>query len=388
MTITPQWLDLLKSICDINSATEDGAAGTTEVSTVLGHELEQMGFELSWHEPWASEGKRGKHLIATRNTQADRHLILIGHSDTVLPAQSVPFKVDHAAGRLYGSGVCDMKGGDVLMLFAIRQALATSASVNDLGLVVTINCAEENASPSFPALVLPWAKKAIACLCFEPARPGAGKQQHFVTARKGSVRFNLTCHGKASHAGNSHQMGVSAIRELARKIEAIELLTDYSRDVTANVGMVQGGRVVNQIAAFAQANFELRAFDPQTLAELGEKAREICTGSTLSCPADGQPTRLEIEEVPGFPAWRTSSADEQLAGRYIQIAKSHGLDVAGVSSGGGSDASHLSGLTPIIDGLGILGGSMHNTDEWADMSTFETRMHIARDLIIQLAEKK
>lgn len=379
------WLELLQAICEIDSTTEVGAEGATAVSEMLGRRLQQMGFDLSWHAPWASEGRRGKHLIATRNATAARHLLLVGHSDTVLSPKEVPFRVDHAAGLLYGAGVCDMKGGNVMMLHAIEHALAHCPAVHELGLVVLMNCAEENASSSFPQVVRPWADKAIACLGFEPARPGPEKQQHIVTSRKGSLRFELTCHGKAAHAGGAHQAGVSAIRELARKIEAIESLTDYSKDVTANVGMIQGGLVVNQIAPRAQAGFEIRAYDPQLLASLGQTAREICSKSTLNCPADGQPTRMTIEELTGFPAWQETEADKELAKTYIQIAKQHGLEVTSIASGGGSDASQFSQFTPTIDGLGILGGAMHSTDEWADMHSFEPRMRIASELIMQLA---
>lgn len=385
---TPAWVKQLQQLCEIDSTTEAGAAGATEVSSILGSALKSMGFELSWHAPWASEGRRGKHLIATRNASAARHLLLVGHSDTVLSPNEAPFRVDHTNGKLYGAGVCDMKGGDVLMLSAVREALAQSAAVNDLGLVVLMNCAEENASPSFRALTRPWADQAIACLGFEPARPGVGKEQLIVSARKGSVRFELTCHGKAAHAGNAHQAGVSAIRELARKIEAIESLTDYSRDITANVGIIQGGLVVNQIAPQAKASFEIRAFEQKLLESMGEQARAICSSSSLKCPADGQPTRMMMEELAGFPAWQETQADKQLSLAYIQIAKRHGLEVTAIASGGGSDASQFSPFIPTIDGLGILGGAMHSTDEWADMHSFEARMHSASQLIMQLASQK
>lgn len=387
MTHTSSWLELLKTICEIDSTTEEGAQGATQVSAILGDELVKMGFELSWHDSWPSEGKRGRHLIATRNTNRNRHLLLVGHSDTVLSPDEVPIRIDHTTGKLYGAGVCDMKGGDVLMLQAIKQSLAQSAAVNELGLVVLMNCSEETASPSFNKVAIPWGEKAIACLGFEPARQGPGDQQHVVTSRKGIVRFELTCHGKAAHAGSAHHAGVSAIRELARKIEALESLTDYDQDITVNVGKIQGGKAANQIAPLAQADFEMRAFDPQLLAKLKAAASEICSEPTLHSQADAQPTRLVLKELPGFAAWKQSPADAQISSEYIAIAKRHGLEVSAVSSGGASDASQFAEFTPTLDGLGILGGALHSTDEWADMRTFDTRTRIASDVIIQLAEK-
>lgn len=382
----PAWLKLLQQLCEIDSTTEQGAAGATQVSTILGDRLRQLGFDLQWLDPWPSEGKRGKHLVAVRNVDAPRHLLFIGHSDTVLSPAQVPFRIDYAQGRIFGSGVCDMKGGDVLMLTAIEHALKHHPAVNDLGLVVLMNCAEENASPSFPKLVRPWSEKAVACLGFEPARPGVGNVQQMVISRKGSVRYDLTVHGKAAHAGNAHPAGISAIRELARMIEAIESLTDYSQDITANVGMISGGLVVNQVAPVAHAGFELRAYDPAQLERLARQAQDICSRSTLSCPQDGTPTRCELVEVAGFPAWRATDADKQLAAHYINIARDHGVEVIASSSGGGSDASQFSELIPTVDGLGIFGGAMHSPEEWADIATFEPRMLAASALMGQLAQ--
>jgi glutamate carboxypeptidase len=378
------WLKLLHECCQIDSRTDEPSQGSTRVSQLLASRLEALGFALSWFTPAASEGTRGQHLIATRNTTASRRLLLLGHTDTVLGPADVPIRVDDATGRLLGAGVCDMKGGDVMMLAALTRALSREQAVRDAAITVLLSCSEEDDGPSFRTIARQNASGSIACLCFEPARLGKNGEQHFVTSRKGVVRFKLTIRGRAAHSGNAHPVGVNANRELARKVEALESLTNPETDVTVNVGVITGGRATNQVSDLASASFEVRAFDPAILRAACDRARAICSTSTISSPTDGRSTQLALEEYEAFPAWPTNAWTDALAQRYMKLASQRSLNVQPVASGGGSDASHVADLIPAIDGLGILGGAMHSSDEWADVRSFESRTLAAADLIEEL----
>jgi glutamate carboxypeptidase len=74
-------------------------------------------------------------------------------------------------------------------------------------------------------------------LVTEPKRNG-GK---IVTQRKGTGRFRIQTHGRPAHSGGSHEKGRSAIRAMAKIILEIEAFTDYSRGITTNVGLINGG---------------------------------------------------------------------------------------------------------------------------------------------------
>ena len=66
--------------------------------------------------------KYGPKLRATIGS-GERQLMLMGHMDTVFPHDiCVPFK-DIGNGKAMGSGIIDMKGGDVVMLYALKQVL-------------------------------------------------------------------------------------------------------------------------------------------------------------------------------------------------------------------------------------------------------------------------
>lgn len=384
MSYTAPGIELLEAICSIDSRTLEGAEGNNRVSEALGERFRDLGFEVTEHDPLPEEGVRGRHLRAVRHPSAQTRLVFLGHTDTILSPEEVPFRVAPSAGRVYGSGVCDMKGGCVILLEAIRVALAESEAVRQAGLIVLLNSAEETSSKSFTLLAREAAKEASACLGFEPAYPGPAGSHHVVTARKGIVRFNLACFGRAAHAGNNHRAGVNAIRELARKIEQIEGLTDHSRDVVANVGRVSGGRVPNQVPDEASAEFEVRALDAALLEHTCDAVKAICSMPSILSVADGQPTRLELSEHRAYPPWATNGRTDRLAQRYARLAARRGLLITPVASGGGADASYVADLTPTLDGLGPLGGEVHSKSEWADLATWPLRVNAAADMIADL----
>src|SRR5262249_12700101 len=145
-------------------------------------------------------------------------ILALGHLDTVWPLgtlRQMPFRVE--AGRLWGPGVLDMKGGLAFFIAAVR-------ALRDLGIVVhrkvllQLNSDEEVGSESSRALTEKNARNSAAVLVLEPGTGLAGKLK---TARKGVGVFHVTVWGKASHAGVDFEAGASAILELARQIDRI-----------------------------------------------------------------------------------------------------------------------------------------------------------------------
>ena len=303
---------------------------------------------------------------------------------TALEENILPFRVDEEAEIVYGSGVCDMKGGCVILLDALGMALKEAAAVRDASLTVLLDCCEELSTPSFAEVARETARDATACLNFEPPGVTPDGEAQIVIGRKGVLRFDLTCSGRAAHSGNAHANGINAIRELARKVEQIESLTDYDAGLSANVGQIVGGHAANQVADKASMTFELRAFEAEALERLRAEARTICSRSTVRSSEDGATTRLELQEHFSYPAWPTDKGTECLAKRYVELAKKHGVVVTPVQRGGGSDASHVADLVPTLDGLGILGGGMHAKTEWADLKSLAVGGRIVADLIADL----
>src|SRR5215470_10301429 len=133
----PASLELLERAVNINSGTMN-TAGVRQVGDLFRPQFEALGFTTKWVEgaPWGRAG----HLIARREKSGGRpKVLLIGHLDTVFEKDS-PFqrfqRLDDSTAR--GPGVCDMKGGDVVMLLALR-ALADAGVLDRLSIVAVLS---------------------------------------------------------------------------------------------------------------------------------------------------------------------------------------------------------------------------------------------------------
>ena len=138
----------------------------TAMANMIAADFESLGFTVERHEFEAT----GPVLVC-RIGRGERQLMLMGHMDTVFPHDvAVPF-TDNGDGTACGSGTVDMKGGVVVMLYAIRQALG-QLDLDRVRLCAVINPDEEIGSPSSGAILLKTAQESFAALSFEPSGDG------------------------------------------------------------------------------------------------------------------------------------------------------------------------------------------------------------------------
>jgi glutamate carboxypeptidase len=132
-----QSLELLAEVVNIPSATENHA-GVRKVGDVFARELAALGFETRWVDQRAQVGRSG-HLVAVHRGTRGKRLLLIGHLDTVLEGE--PFRRD--GNRAYGTGIADMKGGNVIIVEALR-ALHSLGALKDRQVIVVFTGDEED----------------------------------------------------------------------------------------------------------------------------------------------------------------------------------------------------------------------------------------------------
>ncbi|GGK35097.1 hypothetical protein GCM10010965_30090 [Caldalkalibacillus thermarum] len=156
--------------------------------------------------------------------------------------------------RAYGPGILDMKSGIIQSLWALK-ALKELGVRLDKKVVFLCNTDEEIGSVTSRPLIETEARKSKVALIPEPAVANSGALK---TSRKGIGIFRLKVKGIATHAGNHHDKGVSAIEELARQILALHGLTDYEKGTTVNVGVIRGGTRGNKVADTAEAEIDFR----------------------------------------------------------------------------------------------------------------------------------
>jgi glutamate carboxypeptidase len=349
----------LAELVEINSFT-----GNVEGGRQVGAMLEEIyaieGLELRR----VPSTKFADHLVVTSagSTAGQSPIALVGHLDTVFPPGLFEgYRRDGDLAR--GPGVLDMKGGLVVVAWALK-ALAESGTLQELpGVRLVIVADEEVGSPEGQRVIQDAIGGARGALVFEAGR----KNDLVITRRKGTGAVTAIAHGKAAHAGNAHKEGANAVWALSRLVDRAQGLTDYARGVTVNVGKITGGSSKNTVPDRAEAlidlRFETRA-DGEALVEALEKAAQECTAYVHG-------TRIELEGgIARLPLERTD-ASLRLMESYGEAAKAAGLGSGEAALiGGGSDAStsHAMGI-PSIDGLGPRGIGFHTKDEQIEIGT-------------------
>ncbi|HZU81527.1 MAG TPA: M20/M25/M40 family metallo-hydrolase [Polyangiaceae bacterium] len=362
-----RWLDdkqqameeSLARLVDVNSYTENPEGGR-KVGAML---RALFGFE-GVHAAVCPSERFADHLVfRTRPEQPNRGAVaLLGHLDTVFPPGSFEgYRRDGHLAR--GPGVLDMKGGLVVVAFALKALASAGMLASAPPLRVVVVGDEEVGSPEGQGVIAAAISGSSACLVFEAGR----RADAIVTRRKGTGSVTAVAHGRAAHAGNAHEQGANAVWALARFVDAAQLLTDYPGGVTVNVGRIAGGHSKNTVPDRAEAQIDVRFCTRADGDRLVASLHRAAEASAASVPG----TRIELHGgVARAPLERTD-ASAALCAEYAACARAHGLgaDEAPLI-GGGSDASTAAALgIPAIDGLGPRGSGFHTHDEQIELAT-------------------
>lgn len=363
------YLTVLRRMMAINSFTAN-PAGVNAVAELTAQTFAPLGFKAQ--NVQAANPAFGRHLILTRPGHSGHTIGLVSHLDTVFPPeeeQANNFGWQEEDDKIYGPGANDIKGGTVMMLMVL-DALKTLAPAEfaDVTWVLALNAAEEQLSEDFgPLCRQHLGLNALACLVFE-----AGKVEDntfkLAVARKGRAQFEVTVTGKAAHAGNGHHTGANAIVQISHTIQKIAALTDYEQQLTFNVGAVSGGTVVNRVPHQAQAQVEMRAFDPAIFAAGVESIRALDREVVVFSAADGYPCRVQITQTEQTGPWPPNAGTDRLYGIWEAAAREMGRQTQREHRGGLSDGNQLWHAVPTLDALGPAGANDHCSERSADGS--------------------
>lgn len=295
-------------------------------------------------------------------------ILILGHLDTVHPIGTMAWRRDGA--RCYGPGIFDMKSGNYIALEAIRQ-LQAIGHVPALPVSVLFTGDEEIGSPSTRRLIESIAAQNKYILVPEPARRDGG----VVVGRFAIARFRVRTTGQPSHAGLHLSEGVSAIREMAHQIIAIESMT--TKDMTFSVGIVHGGQWSNVVSTSCEAEVLVAATTDAHLAQAMDAMQRLTTR--------GGATGIEVVSGPLRPVWNTKTTDRELYDIAEEIASEQGFAVPAQLSGGGSDGNFTGALgLATLDGLGPRGEGPHTLSEHVLIDSLPERTRLIAGLIDRL----
>ena len=351
--------------------TPSGSANKADVDAIIADILTGMGGKTRIKEFTDA----GNALVSEFGDCENKpFVVFVGHLDTVFSdpeeTKKRPFTIKD--GTAYGPGVLDMKGGITIAIHAL-QALQ---SVNfDKYAVKVIIAGDEEVGHKYSAFgdfAMKEAKGAAAAFNFETGF----MDDSLVLARKGVYCFAMEAFGRGAHVGNAPEEGRSAIKELLD----IEALTDWSKGLNLNVGVIEGGTVHNSAPAYAKMIVDMRFTDPAMLEAMKAKFQEIndkvyVDGVTCKMtPVSLMQPMVELE------------SSKELFELVKKVYEQEGFgSPKAITVGGGSDSAYTTMVgVPTVCAMGVKGGRNHTVDEFANVESLFMRAKLMCAVMLAL----
>ena len=401
-----EWIDaysedaiaLLEETVNISSGTMNHA-GVRKVGAVMRRELDALGFETEWIE-LPPEMQRAGHLFARKLSGSAKKFVLIGHLDTVFEADDAFQAFQRSGDRATGPGVEDMKGGNVVIVYALK-ALQEVGALDDIPVVVAYTGEEENSgiplSTSRRDLIEAgiWADIGLG---FESAMTYDGQDSGTV-ARRSSSEWLLTVEGTQAHSSGifGEGVGAGAIFEAARILNGFYEEVRGEEHLTFNAGNIQGGTDVeyddqqNRGAAFGKTNVVpriavvhggIRAISQEQLDRAKAKMIEVVAASLPH-------TKAKIEFMEGYPPMFPTAGNRALLEVLSQVNEDLGrspMKELDPSRRGAADISFVAPYTDALAGMGPLGEGGHTPHESIDLTSMPLAIKRAAILIYRLSK--
>ena len=365
----PAAMELLQRMVRINSFTSN-REGVNKLGRFTAECFTPLGFAEEFVR--SANPDYGDHLVLTRRGRSGRSIAMVSHLDTVFPPEEEArnhFQWEAQGDRIYGPGTHDIKGGTV-MEWLVLQALQVlaPAAFQDTTWKLFWNSSEETLARDFADVCRErFDNDTFAALIFE-GEGRLGGERLVVVARKGRATWRVTATGRGAHAGAKHRHGANAVVQLAHTIQRIAGLTDYSGDLTFNVGTVSGGTVLNRVPHQAFAEGEFRAFTTAACARAKSALLALAGPGEVRSPADGYACDVKVEILSESRPWPRNPNTDRLAALWQQTGAELGLPVSFEERAGLSDGNLLWDAVPTLDGLGPWGDNDHCSERSADGS--------------------
>lgn len=362
----------LEHAVQIDSPTEN-LAGIRALADWHAAHFAALGFDVQFETLPASTGRAG-HLLAERRGAKGKRLLLIGHLDTVLPGGNFRREGD----TVYGSGANDMKGGNLVVVHALR-ALHAAGALDDTTITVIFTGDEE--APGHPVEVtrrsmLEAAQRSDVALGFETAIARTA-----TVARRGIVSWELEVQGATGHSSGlwNAALGSGAVYEAARILHEFHEALRTLDGITCNPALLAGGTEAalsrtdasatgktNIVAQRVLARGDLRFLSADQLAQAQEMMRAIV--------AKNHPrTSAVLTFLPDtFPAMAPAPGNYALLEELDRVSRDLGygpVTAYDPKGRGAGDISFVSPPLPGLDGLGVHGRGAHAPGESMDLAT-------------------
>lgn len=380
-------ISLIQRTVDIESPTED-LAGVKAVGMVLKKELEDIGLAVKWIDMPAAQ-KRAGHLVAENKGTNGKRVLLLGHLDTVLKGE----KYRREGNTIFGTGVGDMKGGNVIAVQALK-ALYAAGVLKDTQVIVMFTGDEEDSCDPVEICrgdMIAAAKRSDVALSFE-----ATVLNTATVGRRGSSSWTLEVESRTGHSSGvfGELNGYGAIFEASRILNEFREKLAGERYLTFNPSLALGGTTVDAKDSDGSASGKTNVIPAKVVAKgdlrfISEEQKEAARSRMREIVGRSLPgTKSKITFFDGIPAMTPVEGNYELLRRLDQVSRDLGSGpVVALDPGarGAGDIAFISGIVPGIDGIGIDGTrNSHAKNESASVENLAMLTKRAALLIYRL----
>lgn len=392
-------LTMLQRWVDQNSGTMN-KAGVEAVRDMIEPEFKQLGFTTQWID-MSAVGRAG-HLVARhKGSRRGKRLLLIGHLDTVFEPDSPFQRWTREGDWAHGPGSGDDKGGDAVIVAALR-AMQFAGTLKNANITVFLTGDEEDAGRPLAISrrdLVAEGKLADVALDFEDLAVSdtpTGPMDMGSTARRSAGSWTLTVTGHAAHSAGVGADDYGAIYDLARIIDQFrrELPEDK---LTYNVGLIGGGQTAkldadkirleatgktNIIAATAVARGDLRAISQGQIDRTEAKMRAI-----VAQPLAGAKAEISFDDDI-YPPMPPTEGNRAILTELNGVNQDMGLAPMGeldASQRGAGDISFVASEVSGLAGMGPSSDGSHTASEKVDVPSIFKQAKRSAILMSRLA---
>ncbi|WP_375587760.1 M20/M25/M40 family metallo-hydrolase [Flagellimonas aurea] len=391
-------IDFLEKVVNINSGTLN-AEGVKKVGMVFKDAFDNIGFETKWIEMPAEMNRAGHLFVETTGTKGKK-LLLIGHLDTVFEEDS-PFQTFEMVNdsMAHAPGGNDMKGGDVIVLYALK-ALSENGLLENAQIVVAFTGDEESTGKPLSISrkdLIDAAKRSDIAFGFETSTGF----NYATVARRGASGWAVEVEGKRAHSSGvfSEGTGAGAIFEMSRILH--QFYTDVKGEdlLTFNPGVLLGGTFVNfdeltsKGDAFGKTNVVAqKAVVKGGLRFISEEQKERAREKMREIVANNLPqTSASISFTDSYPAMQPTESNLALLETLNEVSldlKQGEVLAYDPGRRGAADVSFVAEYVDGLDGLGTMGSNAHTPQETVNLNTIEALTKRTAILIYRLINTK
>ncbi|MBQ9227970.1 MAG: M20/M25/M40 family metallo-hydrolase [Eubacterium sp.] len=298
-------------------------------------------------------------------------LVFSAHTDTVEPSHGKTAIV-HEDGTITSDGTTvlgsDDLAGVVAILEAITQIKENNLPHRPLELLFTV-CEESHCG-------------GVSFFDFDSLK----SKQAYVFDMDGDVgsaassaptilTYQVHFHGKAAHAGFDADNGIHAIKAAAKAVTLIPC-GNIDRGVTANVGIISGGKATNVVPDLCTITGEIRSFDNSKVQEKLQQVLDICK----ACAEEIGATVESSHEI-AVTAFNTPD-DTEVVQRFKACCKELGMSGDTYPTFGGSDNNVLAahGVEGIVVATAM--NNCHSVTEFTSLKGLTDAAELALKLML------